>query len=113
SPRLRIRIRLRWNTPNWRLRSASLAELADYRADDVGVIVAPHPLIRVGALQRPIRGLREVPEIFLVARNRSDRGGELVGIGRLVDIRAFTDECRQPVRCGDARHHRSELKMAV
>jgi len=43
---------------------------ADQRADDVALIAGPHPLGRIGCLERLVPRLREQTEVLLAADNR-------------------------------------------
>jgi hypothetical protein len=80
----------------------SFGQLSDQRADDVAIVVAPHPLVWVSCLGRPLRRLCEAPEILPTARNRGNRAAELV---LFVGIRLVAQKRHEPVRCGDACDH--------
>src|SRR5574341_2578002 len=58
--------------------SKSFAELAQHGANDVGIIVGPHPLLRVRLLQLPILRLGDRTEIVVAAGHRHDGAEELV-----------------------------------
>src|SRR4029453_5184275 len=83
----------------------SFGQLSDQRADDVAVVVGPHPLAWVSALGGPMPRLCEGSEILLATCNRGNRGAKLVRIGLFVGIRLVAQKRHEPVRCGDACDH--------
>src|SRR6187549_1220351 len=49
-----------------------VAQIAQHRSDDVGIVVRPNALRRIAFVDRPIFRLRERAEILLAAGNRRD-----------------------------------------
>src|SRR5260370_35239811 len=58
---------------SWFLLLCRCSELANERADDIGIIVGPNPLVRVELLQRPKRRTGKGTEILVVAGDRRNR----------------------------------------
>src|SRR5260370_27648869 len=80
----------------------SLSELADDRADDIGIIVGPDPLVRIELLQRPKRRMGKRAEILVVAGERRNRTDIEVFARVLDEVRAIVDPGVQTVGGRDA-----------
>ena len=93
--------------------SGLLPQLPDQRADDVGIVVGPHPLPRIGLLQFPVLRLRNRAEILVLAC--ADRHGaeELVVAVVLGDVAALADAGDHIVRGRDAGDHRASSRWRL
>src|SRR5262245_20497087 len=83
----------------------AIPQVAQQCADDVRIVVSPHPLARVALTDRPEFRLGQDAEVRLVAGDRSDGRDPAMLVDVLVDVAAVVDADDGADRFTDPGYH--------